>query len=170
MARIAPRSVLPILTALVLLPVLLVAAGRAAADTPLDWFVGDWDVRVRAAGEADFPQAVSFEWAVRPALDGRWLAGSVIAEGRVFTHEFQGGGPGALVRQVFAADGSRVRFTSAGWDGAVLVWTGEMITEEGVVPLRETIRRQGDDRAEAVFETGGADGWTLLQTERLVRD
>jgi hypothetical protein len=153
----------------VLLLLALLGPGASGAAGGLDWFVGDWDVRVRPAGDVAWPEQRSFRWMVRPSLDGHWLAGSVIVDGEVLTHEFQGGPAGDLVRQVFSADGSRVAFTGTGWDGDVLVWEGEMRTPAAVVPLRETIRRLSDDRAEAVFETREDGRWTLLQTERLDR-
>ena len=143
--------------------------GTLPAGTPLDWFIGAWDVRLRAAGEADFPARRSFQWQVRPALDGRWLAATVLVDGAVFTHEFAGGDEHGLVRRIFAADGSHVSFRSSGWDGDELLWTGRLVRDGEVLELRERIRRDGDDLAWADYEILEDGRWQPLQTERLDR-
>ncbi|HSG90395.1 MAG TPA: hypothetical protein VLA56_14365 [Pseudomonadales bacterium] len=165
----------PILPAMLLALLALHDSMPAAhASTPLDWFVGDWRVAVRGADAAAGDLDRSFDWAVRPALDGAWLAGSVLVDGSVWTHEFQGVDPatGMLVRSVMSADGSLVRFESAGWDGDLLVWEGTLHAADGITHLREEIRRLGDDAAEARFlrrEPGSGAAWSLMQTEQLRR-
>lgn len=135
----------------------------------LAFFAGTWELR----GE-DPASGTRFEmrYVVRPVLGGTWLEGRGAAAALgVEVRDVWGrdAATGEIVRTIHQSNGAYGTVRARGWDGDTLVLEGEVHLPGGVVPVRETIRRTGDDRFEAVWEARKDGAWVTYSIERLTR-
>jgi hypothetical protein len=158
----------------------LLLALAACASTPkpvvmsgaipeLDYFVGRW------RADAKNPETgASFvlDYAIAPALKGRWYVGTGHAPALdLEIHDLWGKDPvtGEIVRTIFDSAQTTGTVRSAGWKGNVLVFEGEVAASGGRVVVRETIEKKGLDEFHAVWEAKTGDTWSAYSVEKLVR-
>lgn len=144
----------------------------------MHFFVGTWNFRIWATDDISGPPAFTGTWRLESGLDSALaLLGRVQLEdgpgvqGGTFTRELIARDPhtGLYTRTIVANTGSTYHFTSTGWQGDRLLWTGSQQAARGSVELREEIRRTGPDSFTAIFHRKDGDQWVLQSNERLER-
>lgn len=135
----------------------------------LDYFVGSW--RAEAKNPTTGKTFV-LEYTVRPALRGRWYAGSGTAAAldlEIYDLWGKDAVSGEIVRTIFDSAQTSGTVRSAGWKGNVLVFEGEVATSGGRVTVRETIEKTGPDEFHAVWESKTGEAWSAYSVETLRR-
>ena len=72
-------------------------------------------------------------------------------------------------RTIVTNAGSHYVFTSRGWQGDKITWTGSQHAETGATELREEIARTGPDSFDAVFYRKDGEAWAVQTREKLER-
>lgn len=142
------------------------------AQTDLNYFAGSWQFDTRFAGNEAGKPDISAQWMVEKGLDSVFcLMGHVELNGETFTRELisYNAGTKQYTRSVATNTGSWLVFTSAGWEGDTLVWTGSQSSQTGMIALREEIIRESPVAFTARFFSFQNGEWILLQTETLKR-
>jgi hypothetical protein len=143
-----------------------------AQQPDMRYFVGTWDFSMwSTTNTSDTPDLVA-TWILEDGLDSALaLAGHVVIDGSMFTRELiaYDASTGLYTRTIAASTGSYFLFTSTGWNGDRLIWSGTQHMASGSVDLKEEITRLGADAFTALFYGKDGDGWQLMQTERLRR-
>lgn len=149
-----------------------------SAQSDLRFFVGTWDFRIWGTADISGPPALTGTWHLENGLDSALaLVGRVILDdgpgvlGGDFTRELIAYDAHARLytRTIVTNTGASYRFTSEGWNGKSITWSGEQRTAAGAVDLREEITRTAHDSFTAVFYRREGDDWVLQSSERLVR-
>lgn len=154
----APRATAP--------PAAPPRASLAAELTPLAFFAGHWDARVKGA---DSVSAIA--WSVEPALGGRWLAGHARAEpaGIEARDYWTVRSNGEIVRLYLDSAGTAGEIRSPGWRGPALTLEGWFSDGGERLRVRENITRLGPDRFRAEWQAQIDGTWTTTSSEILVR-
>ena len=156
----------------------LCACSMADAQTDMRFFTGTWEFRIWGSADISGPPAFTGSWHVEDGLDSALaLIGRVElndgpdVQGGTFTRELIAYDPHTRMytRSIVSNNGSTYHFTSSGWQGDRLVWTGSQHGTGGRVELREEIERTGPDHFTAIFHRKDGDTWVLQSSERLQR-
>jgi hypothetical protein len=137
--------------------------------TGLEYLVGTWDIVATTPGTNE---SARFTYEVRPLLGSHWIAGhgrseELNEESRdVWGRDLASG---ELMRIIFTGDGTYAVVKSTGWQGAKLVLEGDARSAGGVVRVRETIERLGDNEFLATWEAYRNGAWTPYSIERVTR-
>ena len=149
-----------------------VAQAPAAAALPenvLSYFAGTWDIVATTPGSND---VTSYVYEVRPWVQPNWLSGhgrSVPAGEESRDVWGRDGASGELMRIIFADNGTYAVVRSSGWQGNRLVLEGDARSAGGVVRVRETIERLGDNQFLATWEAYREGSWSPYSVERVTR-
>ena len=146
---------------------------RAATEpTPpmLDYIVGRWEV------DATDPATRKVEkigYEVQRFVGSAWISGTAKSKDPGFSaKDVWGHDPltKELVRIVFDSSGTYATVRSAGWqpDGT-LVLEGDARSKNGIVRVRETIRRISADEFQATWEAQREGTWRAYSVERAKR-
>lgn len=148
-----------------------VAAPPAAssAERSVAYFVGGWDIVATTPGE---DRTDRFKYDVRPLLGSAWISGHArsVPPGEE-SRDVWGldSASGELIRIIFDATGTYAVVKSTGWKDGKLVLEGDARSAGGVVRVRETITRLGDDRFVATWEAYRNGVWSAYSVERVTR-
>lgn len=145
------------------------AAPALASDPNLAYFVGGWDIS--ATNPAD-GTSERFSYEVGPLVGSAWISGRGRSEDmRQQSSDVWGrdGASGELMRIIFDASGTYAIVRSPGWQGARLVLEGDARSASGVVRVRETIERLGDNSFTATWEAYRNGAWSVYSVERVTR-
>ena len=142
---------------------------KTADAKDLEYFVGSWRVSARdpATGEV-----VTIDYQVEPIPGGRWLAGrGESADRSIAARDTWGIDPatGQIVRFVFDGSGAYGIVRAQGWTGDRLILTGDAQAKGGPTKVRETIKRNGRNRFEAVWEAMVDGAWKVYSIEVATR-
>jgi hypothetical protein len=144
------------------------AAALSPAPAGVAYFAGTWTARARDPATGS---EVLVDYRVEPAPGGAWLKGT--AEGPdVRATDVWGRDPatGGVMRAIFDSSGVYALVRGAGWQGDTLVLEGDVQQSGGaVLRVRETIRRQGPDAFEAVWEAFRDGAWVAYSIEQVTR-
>ncbi|HEX8642124.1 MAG TPA: hypothetical protein VF704_13350 [Allosphingosinicella sp.] len=145
------------------------AAPAAAADSGIGYFAGAWDITATDPGNGTSER---FSYDVRPLVGSAWISGHGRAvEGGAESRDVWGRdeASGELMRIIFDGSGTYAVVRSPGWQGARLVLEGDARSAGGVVRVRETIIRLGDDEFTATWEAYRNRAWSPYSVERVTR-
>lgn len=137
--------------------------------TDLAFFAGNWSAAVEDPRNGE---RSTLTYRVEPVLNGEWLAGyGHSPELKLTMRDMWGRDPISreIFRTIFDSQGIYGVVRSAGWNGDVLVLEGEARTDQGAVPVRETITRTGPSTFRAVWEMRTGDAWVTYSIEELTR-
>ncbi|MEO0759597.1 MAG: hypothetical protein AAFY78_22290 [Cyanobacteria bacterium J06648_16] len=156
---------LPVLSLGIALPV---KAQPAATPSPyledLIYFEGSWSCQINE---------VTYDWTVERTLEDFWFEGYAVStiedtEGEALTTELMGhdAATGAIFRFILTAEGNYLGLESNGWRDGELVWEGDMVRPDRVLPLEGTVTKVNDDQFTSTFlaQLNGTD-WVPVQTE-----
>ena len=135
----------------------------------LSYFAGTWDIVATTPGSNDVTHYV---YEVGPWVQRNWLSGhgrSVPAGEESRDVWGLDGASGELMRIIFADNGTYAVVSSRGWQGNRLVLEGDARSAGGVVRVRETIERFGDDQFLATWEAYRDGAWSAYSVERVTR-
>lgn len=130
------------------------------AQNDMRFFVGDWGFNIWGTADMSTPPALTGTWHLENGLDSALaLVGRVVlddgpnTQGGVFTRELitYDAHLKVYTRTIVTNTGSYYAFTSSGWHGERITWTGSQHAETGATELREEIERTGPDSFDAVF-------------------
>lgn len=150
---------------------LVLLGSRAyAGHDDMKYFAGKWSFRVHFASD----QEIKGEWFLESCLDSNFCMNGwvTLAGGQKFTRELMhyNAGSRLYVRTIIANEGSSFYFTSSGWKGQKLIWTGQQTGASGAkTGLKEEITRITGDSFHAVYYTKRAGAWIKTQDEYLER-
>lgn len=163
---------------LILSTFLLLCASGFTQQPDMRFFVGTWEFRIWGTEDISGAPALTGTWYLEDGLDNaQALVGRVElndgpdVQGGTFTRELiaYDTHEKLCTRTIITNTGSMYHFTSSGWQGDKLVWTGSAHSATGVVELREEIERTGPDSFTAIFHRKDGDTWVLRSNERLQR-
>lgn len=159
--------------------VLLVALGtHVLAQLDMHFFAGDWDFRIWRTADITGDPALTGTWHLESGLDSTLaLVGRVElsdgpgVQGGLFTRELitYDGYTKLYTRAIVTNTGATYLFSSKGWQGDKLIWTGTQHSSSGEVELREEIEHTGPGSFSAIFHRKDGGSWVLQSNERLVR-
>ncbi|HEX8263295.1 MAG TPA: hypothetical protein VF547_10525 [Allosphingosinicella sp.] len=141
----------------------------ASADRSLGYFAGGWDIVATTPGTGE---TARFAYDVRPLLGTAWLSGHgrSVPPGEESKDVWgRDSASGELMRMIFDKSGTYAVVRSTGWQGDKLVLEGDARSVGGVVRVRETITRLGDDAFVATWEAYRNGAWTAYSVERATR-
>ena len=141
----------------------------AVPENVLGYFAGTWDIVATTPGSAD---VTNYVYEVGPWIQPNWLSGqgrSVPAGEESRDVWGRDGASGELMRIIFADNGTFAVVRSAGWQGNKLVLEGDARSPGGVVRVRETIERLGDNQFLATWEAYREGAWSPYSVERVTR-
>jgi len=144
-------------------------APASASDANLSYFVGGWEIL--ATDPADGTSA-RFTYEVRPLVGSAWISGRGRSnELGVESSDVWGrdAASGELMRIIFDGSGTYAIVRSSGWQGARLVLEGDARSSGGVVRVRETITRLGENSFTATWEAYRNGAWSPYSIERATR-
>ncbi|MBK7268932.1 MAG: hypothetical protein IPI07_05290 [Flavobacteriales bacterium] len=139
------------------------------AQHDMRYLVGDWHFNIWSTPDISAPPALTGTLHLESGLDS-----ALALVGRVVLNDGPSTQGGNFTRELIAFDaftklytrtiatntGSHYVFTSTGWLGGKLKWTGSQHAGTDAVELREEIERTGPDRFNAVFTARTArSGW-----------
>jgi hypothetical protein len=145
------------------------APPTAPADPSLGYFVGGWDIIATTPGTSE---TARFSYEVRPLLSPFWIAGRGRSEelNEESTDVWgRDSASGELMRIIFAGSGTYAIVRSPGWQGERLVLEGDARSSGGVVRVRETITRLGENEFVATWEAYRNGAWSPYSVERATR-
>ncbi|MBK9176025.1 MAG: hypothetical protein IPM46_06720 [Flavobacteriales bacterium] len=153
-------------------------AQAGSAQTDMRFFVGTWDFRIWVPGNTTEQADLTGTWYLESGLDS-----ALALAGRVVLNDGPNAVGGDFTRELIAFDvhtksftrtnvtntGGYYFFTSTGWEGDRITWTGSQHSATGTIELREEIERTGPDSFDAVFYRKEGEAWVVQTREKLQR-
>jgi len=135
----------------------------------LDELVGRWQVEARdpATGKIE-----KIRYEVRRFVGHTWLSGTGQSEDPGFqSKDVWGHDPitKEVIRIVFDGSGTYAIVRSPGWKEGTLVLEGDARSANGIVRVRETIKRVSPDEFHATWESLRDGIWRAYSVERMTR-
>ena len=173
----ARRSQITIVTLVITLAIIHPATAQVESSQPpaelnrLDYFKGNWQCRQLADNTEP---AGEFSWNVELGLNGFWYLGNgeQIQPPKdaqpINLREFAGYDVVAnkLVRSGVIGNGNSYNLTADDWQNNQLVWTGTIIKQGELTPLRQTIIQDSPDKfTTTYFVTDKEGNWIHLVDE-----
>lgn len=145
------------------------ASPAPAEQRDLRYLIGAWDIVATTPGTG---ATARFSYEVSPLLGSAWISGwgrsEDLAEESRDVWGFDAAS-GELIRIIFDRGGTHAIVRSPGWEGTRLVLVGDARSAGGVVRVRETIERLGDDEFVATWEAYRNGAWSAYSIERVTR-
>lgn len=145
------------------------AAPAAGSDANLSYFVGRWDISATDPGNGSTER---FSYEVRPLVGSAWISGRGRSEelGSESSDVWgRDAASGELMRIIFDGSGTYAIVRSTGWQGERLVLEGDARSSGGVVRVRETITRLGENSFTATWEAYRNGAWSPYSVEQATR-
>jgi len=153
-------------------------ASASAQHGDMRYFTGTWDFKIWGTSDVSGPPALTGAWMLESGLDSALaLVGRVVlddgpnAVGGDFTRELIAfdAHTKAFTRTIVTNAGGYYFFTSTGWEGDRITWTGSQHSAAGTIELREEIECTGPDSFNAVFYRKEGEAWLVQTREKLQR-
>lgn len=148
------------------------------AQPDMRFFVGTWSFRIWGTADISGPPALTGTWHLEDGLDSALaLVGRVVLDdgpdiiGGDFTRELiaYDAHLKSFTRTIVTNTSGYYFFTSTGWQGDRITWTGSQHSAGGAIELREEIERTGPDSFNAVFYRKDGESWVVQTREKLQR-
>jgi hypothetical protein len=152
-----------------ILSVCTICTTATAQNTALDFFVGNWALKVWSGNDTVQKPDITAQWKLEKGLDSvLCLLGNVKIKGSDYTREFITQSPNIktqYIRTIITNDGSTIKLTSSGWQDKLLTWTGTQVQGEKTIQLKEEIHRLSNKCFIAAFFILNNGKWVQTQTE-----
>jgi hypothetical protein len=143
---------------------------RLAHPPMLDYIVGRWEVE---ATDPKTGQVEKIGYEVQRFVGSAWVSGNAQSADPGFAaKDVWGHDPltGEVIRIVFDSSGTYAIVRSPGWkEDGTLVLEGDARSANGIVQVRETIRRISADEFHATWEAQRDGRWHAYSVERVKR-